>query len=472
MGIALFVIALVSNIFIILIMRYGFTGNYEYKQGMLLGVHIPQENIGDEEVVSLMEKAKRNYKIFQNVNVVLGIVICFVNFLNMIIFVLIWCVWLIGYAVGIELLIIMPHRKMYDIKIKNKWVIESQKRIYADTSLSAGRGEVKLYYHLIPICSEIVTGIILWAVKGRTKDFNQALILLLITLLVSLISFVFNVAFNKRERTVYSKDTTVNQAVNNTVKKYIFKGMLITNIINALSWLYIFIEYIGHSRITDADYYVYMGIQFMYTLVILWMIIIIGKKKEEILNRDNEPLYVDDDEYWKTGFYNNPADPKVLVKNRLSDTNYSFNLGNKAGKAIMWSLEAVVAGFIIWFVAIMIPYINVHIDTEIKDNYFTVKAVGYEFSINIDDIEEVQLMDKMPKDSFTRTNGGATEEYNIGNYKGNTYGKCMLFIWNGYGPVVMIKGDNKTVFVNYKEDGAALKLYEQLSNADIMNISK
>lgn len=223
MGIALFVIALVSNIFIILIMRYGFTGNYEYKQGMLLGVHIPQENIGDEEVVSLMEKAKRNYKIFQNVNVVLGIVICFVNFLNMIIFVLIWCVWLIGYAVGIELLIIMPHRKMYDIKIKNKWVIESQKRIYADTSLSAGRGEVKLYYHLIPICSEIVTGIILWAVKGGTKDFNQALILLLITLFVSLISFVFNVAFNKRERTVYSKDTTVNQAVNNTVKNIYLK---------------------------------------------------------------------------------------------------------------------------------------------------------------------------------------------------------------------------------------------------------
>ena len=55
---------------------------------------------------------------------------------------------------------------------------------------------------------------------------------------------------------------------------------------------------------------------------------------------------------------------------------------------------------------------------------------------------------------------------NIGNYKGNTYGKCMLFIWNGYGPVVMIKGDNKTVFVNYKEDGEALKLYEQLSSAD------
>ena len=244
MGIALFVIALVTNIFTILILRFGFIGNYEYKQGMILGVHIPQENIGDEEVAGLIEKTKHNYKIFQNVNAFLGIAICFVNFLNMIIFVLIWCVWLIGYAVGIELLMIIPHRKMYDIKVKNKWVIESQKRIYADTSLSAVRGEVKLYYHLIPIGAEIVTGIILWVVSGRTKDFNQALILLLITLLVSLISFVFNVAFNKRERNVYSKDTAVNQAVNKMVKKYIFKGVLITNIINAFSWLYIFIEYI------------------------------------------------------------------------------------------------------------------------------------------------------------------------------------------------------------------------------------
>lgn len=72
MGIALFVIALVSNIFTILIMRYGFTGNYEYKQGMILGVHIPQENIGDEEVAGLIEKTKHNYKIFQNVNAFFG----------------------------------------------------------------------------------------------------------------------------------------------------------------------------------------------------------------------------------------------------------------------------------------------------------------------------------------------------------------------------------------------------------------
>ena len=80
-------------------------------------------------------------------------------------------------------------------------------------------------------------------------------------------------------------------------------------------------------------------------------------------------------------------------------------------------------------------------------------------------LRKYSLWIKCLKTALQEPNGGATEEYNIGNYKGNTYGKCMLFIWNGYGPVVMIKGDNKIVFVNYKEDGAALKLYEQLSGA-------
>lgn len=56
MGIALFVIALVSNIFTILIVRFGFIGNYEYKQGMILGVHIPQENMVMKRLQVLLKR--------------------------------------------------------------------------------------------------------------------------------------------------------------------------------------------------------------------------------------------------------------------------------------------------------------------------------------------------------------------------------------------------------------------------------
>ena len=74
-------------------------------------------------------------------------------------------------------------------------------------------------------------------------------------------------------------------------------------------------------------------------------------------------------------------------------------------------------------------------------------------SINIKRHTGSTAFNEMPKDNFTRTNGGSTNEYDIGNYKGRTYGKCMLFIWDGYSPVLMIKSSNKTVFVNSKEDG-------------------
>jgi len=47
-----------------------------------------------------------------------------------------------------------------------------------------------------------------------------------------------------------------------------------------------------------------------------------------------KPVYVDDDEYWKTGYYYNPNDNHILVKNRMFDGNYSFNLANS--KARFW----------------------------------------------------------------------------------------------------------------------------------------
>ena len=114
----------------------------------------------------------------------------------------------------------------------------------------------------------------------------------------------------------------------------------------------------------------------------------------------------------------------------------------------------------------MLPLIHVKVDFIMENNRLTVEGGGYKITFDKESIQRAELLDTMPRDNFTKTNGGATETYAVGHFKGNTYGKCMLFIWNGYGPVVMIKGDNKTVFVNYKEDGEALKLYEQLSGVD------
>lgn len=55
-----------------------------------------------------------------------------------------------------------------------------------------------------------------------------------------------------------------------------------------------------------------------------------SKQKKELLSANTSPIDVDDDEYWKTGYYYNPDDKHILVENRMQSGNYTFNYAKKA----------------------------------------------------------------------------------------------------------------------------------------------
>lgn len=61
-----------------------------------------------------------------------------------------------------------------------------------------------------------------------------------------------------------------------------------------------------------------------------------------------KPVYVDDDEYWKTGYYYNPNDNHILVKNRMFDGNYSFNLANPKARFICGGLYIVIKAAVVY----------------------------------------------------------------------------------------------------------------------------
>ena len=61
LGIGMAIMFLVTNLFIVLIMRITLMSNFDYKAGMYLGVHIPAEHKEDAEVAALMEKTKKQF---------------------------------------------------------------------------------------------------------------------------------------------------------------------------------------------------------------------------------------------------------------------------------------------------------------------------------------------------------------------------------------------------------------------------
>lgn len=464
LGIVMAIMMLVTNLFVILVVRLTMVSNFDYKAGSYLGVHIPADKKEDDEVTSLMSRTKKQFNVFNNVNMVLSVAICGICVVDMIIFIFVYILWIIIYIVGIQLVIIIGHRKIYDIKLKNGWLIEAQKKVYIDTRLSSSvkNPSISMRYHWIFIGLTVVLYIPVVIVRHSDMLFRDMSIYFIVSIIVAVALYIFNIYVNSSERTVYSENSDVNITMNQIYKKYVSLGLVIMSLFNTVAFSYIVAEYMLHGILYGGDVIVYTIVDLIGSIIMLASFVVARRKRTEVLAADDTPLYVDDDEYWKYGFYYNPNDRHIIVKNRMYDMNYAFNYASRGAQILVALLTVIITASIIFTVAALIPFINIKMDVYIADDTFMAEGGGYKCSINIGDIQEVQLFDEMPKDNFTRTNGGSTDEYDVGNYKGRTYGRCMLFIWDGYSPVLMIKSSNKTVFVNSKEDGYIRQMYDEL----------
>ena len=187
------------------------------------------------------------------------------------------------------------------------------------------------------------------------------------------------------------------------------------------------------------------------------------RKRQEVLEADTSACYIDDDEYWKYGWYNNPGDRHLFIQDRFNSMNMSMNYGRPAAKVITAVLAAVVVGIVIWTAVLLADFINVEVLFTQEENTFTFEAAGYDCSFDKEEIRSVTLLEDMPDENFTRTNGGSTEEYNVGHFRGKETGKCMMFLYRGYTPVLEIRLDDMTVFANSQQEETTLQWYEKLA---------
>src|SRR5699024_2343119 len=145
MNIAMFFIFLISNLIIVPLCRYSYGKMWEYREGMVLGVHIPATCIHHPEVEELCEKYRRNWTLFHRINLAVGTLSCFLCFVDYIVFIIVWSLWLLEYVCGLEYRISVPHRRRYRQKVKKGWVDERSKKIVRiDTAVSAASEKMAL----------------------------------------------------------------------------------------------------------------------------------------------------------------------------------------------------------------------------------------------------------------------------------------------------------------------------------------
>ena len=76
---------------------------------------------------------------------------------------IVWTVWLTEYIVGLYWIVYGTHRRMYNLKVENGWVMESAKQIiYVDTEVSAHADKMPLsksgiLYFFPDLCGYVVS---------------------------------------------------------------------------------------------------------------------------------------------------------------------------------------------------------------------------------------------------------------------------------------------------------------------------
>ena len=436
-----------------------------YEEGMLLGVHLPREAAQGAEVTALTTAYRRRTRRFYLVNLLLGVAVCLVAFWRFSPFLILWCLWLVEFVVGAQWLLLGTHRKLYDLKMARGWVVgEPATLAAADTRASAqrrGQGP-GLAWHLLP-CGLVLTTLLLPGVRDFLLTQGSGWGLLGSGLAISLTLWALHGVLSRRGNKVYSQDTAVNQAVNRLERQVWGWTLLLCSLFNAAAcwsaaWWMARAHWVG-----SAAYGIYLVLELIpvaiLTAGLLWM----TRKRRQLLAGDPVPLVVDDDVYWRKGWYENPNDPHWLVQDRLVPCNYSMNMAKPGA----WGgTIALLAGVGVLMVGLCVLSLWADFggsSVVIAPDRVAVSAFLYDTEVDPQDIQSVTLLEDLPEDSYVRTNGLDDGRRLIGHFRGRESGPCEMYLHTAASPILAVETGDFTLYFNSEDPAETEAWYQALA---------
>lgn len=255
---------------------------------------------------------------------------------------------------------------------------------------------------------------------------------------------IINIVFNKSKTIVYSNNSEINIACN-----YIYRRNW--SIIWALSAFITSLPVLFFIKSYSLAF-----IATLISVILLCFIIFYGNYKtknaqNKLLNNDKDIIFYDDDEYWGCFFYNNPNDSSMMVETR-NGMGTTVNIGSKAGKGFIIGVSIFTLAILLFTFILIIKLDNASFSLKITNNIARIEAPLYDIEFNLDDIESIDRISKLPKG--VRTNGSSTDSIKLGNFKFEEYGASKVYVHNDINDIIVIKLSDKYIFLNgetYKE---------------------
>ena len=460
------VMALFVNLLVVGCFALVYGTKMKYENGMLFRIHMPKEAQKDPEVKILMERYTIRMKQIYWWSTAGAVISGVLAFTYTSIFMFGWMFWLFAFTIGSMGCICRYHRKLYDIKVKNRWFAGTGANIVViDTAASAQAEEkqIRALWHL-PAFLIFVILCLMSEVRAWIQEETVHLLVPVTAFLVTGVFWGLHVWSNRRRCEPYSENTQINTAIHVRERRmwaWIWLVGTYTSLIGMGEILWQ-ISRKGYLDVVDTIICVIFSMAggLFILAAILWMM----KKRQELLKTEEPLSYVDDDIYWKNGWYNNPRDRRWVVPDRMCSSNYSFNMGKPGVRYLTGALGSVIVIGVLWLVVVFFGMDFVRPQLSIDGNQVTVRSAEYGISFARKEIEDAELLENLPEEDFVRINGLSDSRQLLGKFKGEESGKAMFYIRRGETPVLKIKLPEYTVFINSEESGKVKEWYEELSS--------
>ena len=460
------VMAFLVNLLVAGCFAFVYGTKMKYENGMLFGVHMAKEAQQNPEVMVLMEQYAVRMKRFYSWNVAGAVVSAALAFSYTSIFMLGWMFWLFEFTIGSMVYICRYHRKLYDIKIRNRWFAgEGANIVVIDTAASAKVEERKIraVWHL-PALLIVTILCVTPQVRVWVQEEKNHLFIPVVSIFVSLIFSGLHFWMNHRRCDVISENTKKNTAIQVRERRLWGWIWLVGNYTN-LAGVGVLLWQISQKGYLDTvDFIVCIVLSMAGGSFILAAIFWMRQKRKEVLKTEEPLNYVDDDVYWKNGWYHNPQDRRFMVPDRMCSTNYSLNMGKSAVRYLAGVSIVAITLVVLWMLVVFFRMDFTRPQLQIGDTKVFVQSAEYGISFDRDDIKEVVLLDSFPKEEFHRTHGLSDSRQLLGKFKGEESGKAMLYIRRGETPVLRIELSEYVVFINSEDAEKVQMWYEELSS--------
>ena len=407
---------------------YIMTNNAKFKKNIAVGVTFMEEGKRDEEIISRLNRYKKQVKMITVVLLLAVIPGVFVSkFWMLLTYYLVWTdVTIFIYAIPFYLC----NKDLKAIKKSRGWVQHQGEKVEIDMENIPNFKEISPLLFIIPCIVSLLP--LVW---------DRTFYVLYITSAASVLVFWFSYRYfyrNRSERVNEERDLT---RVLTQIRHYNWSKIWIV-----ASWLTIPLSFSGLLFISHPA--LALTLIFLVTAVICVEAVAIEvklrKMQERLTRGSGVGAIVDEDDKWIGGMiYYNPNDSRLIVNERVG-MNTTLNLARTSGKVITLF-------FLILLLALPFtgPAMNVYykqpIKIEVTKDEVEARQGITNYHIKLSDIKNVELINEL-SDDLVRVNGTSFDDLLKGDFRDDNE-NLVLLLRPESKPFIRITDKNGKIFV-------------------------